>query len=104
MRIVRTAAACGFRARTRKGQLVDADGESSVGNDASHLSPVSGRELAPAAHLPAESFGGKRLGCCGIAGPGPSATLDTTSRRLSGKTESMYFDLMIHVKRATGSA
>ena len=104
MRIVRTPAACGLRARTRNGQLVDTGGESRVGNDASHLSPVSGRELAPAAHSPAESFGGKRLGCCGIAGPGPSATLDTTSRRLSGKTESMYFDLMISVKRQASPA
>ena len=70
----------------------DGFGESSVGNDASHLSPISGRELAPAAHLPAEASAGKRPGCCGIFGPGPSATLDKTSCRRGGKTESMYFD------------
>src|SRR6185436_6967056 len=60
--------------------------------------PGTGRELAPAAHLPAEGSAGKRPGCCGIVGPGPSATLDTRRCRLSGKTESMYFDLMIRVK------
>jgi hypothetical protein len=68
---------CGFGARSRSGQDEETFGESSVGTDAAHLSPDKGRELAPAA--PARrSLGGKEPGCCGIVGPGPSATLDKT--------------------------
>ena len=81
----------------RKGQAFEDFGESSVCTTFSSL-PWIGAGISTRCSLPAEASAGKRPGCCGIFGPGPSATLDKATRRHCGKTESLYFDLMIHVK------
>ena len=99
--------AWGLGARTRNGQLGDVSGEVTcpelrVARELTVcttplISPRSGAGISTTVSLARRSLGGvgEQPGCCGIVGPGPSATLDKTSlppRSGAGKTESMYFD------------
>ena len=63
----------GLGARTRNGQVADGAGESRVVTTLL-ISPRVGAGVSTTAYEP---------GCCGIVGPGPSATLDKTSAGLA---------------------